>query len=256
MRLAIDIGNTNIVVGAFKKKELIFNFRLSTDKNKTEYEYAVIFNTIFHTKNIDKNEINGAIISSVVPVLTKTIEKAVDIFCGITPLILSAGIKTGIDIRTENPNQTGADRIADSVGGLMKYNLPLLIIDIGTAVTLSIINEKRQFVGGIIAAGPRLELSALKKGTAQLTEVGLHPPDKVIGRNTHNAVSSGIIYGIASMLDSLIFKIKEEIGSQLTVVATGGMSFEIISCCKSEIIYDEFLLLNGLNHIYEINVCL
>lgn len=253
MRLVMDVGNTNIVAGIFHENEMIHSFRLSTDKTKTEYEIAVLLKLMISSKSISANEVNGAIISSVVPVLTNSVAKAVEILCYIKPLILSAGLKTGLDIKTDNPSQTGADRIADSVGALLDYKPPIVIIDIGTAVTLSVINSKRQFLGGIITAGPRLELNALKKSTAQLPEVSLQAPKKVIGKNTVNAMASGIIHGTASMIDSLIARIEIELGEKVTAIATGGLSNIIIPCCKKEIIHDELLLLKGLNYIYEKN---
>lgn len=253
MRLVIDIGNTNIVVGIFSVNELIYSFRLATDKSKTEYEFAVLLKVMAQTKKIALSEVTGAIISSVVPILTNVLALSVEILCEIKPMILTAGLKTGIDIKTDNPAMTGADRIADAVGALLKYEPPIVVVDIGTAVTLSVIDKGNRFLGGIITSGPRLDLIALKKSTAQLPEVSLSVPENVIGKNTPNAMASGILNGTASMLDSLISRIENELGQKVTAIATGGLSSIVIPHCKTVIVHDELLLLRGLNHIYTKN---
>ncbi len=254
MLLAIDMGNTNIVVGCIKDDKIIFVERLSTDQSKTELEYAVSFKTVFELYNIKENDIKGAIISSVVPPLTGIIRKAVEKIIGQKPMVVGPGIKTGLNILMDNPKTVGADLIVDAVAGINEYGAPLIIIDMGTATTISVVDKDRNYVGGMIIPGIRVSMDSLVNRTSQLPRIGFDAPEKVIGTNTVDCMKSGIINGNAAMLDGMIIRIEEELGYPAKVIATGGLAGVVVSNCKKEIITDDSLLLKGLNIIYHKNI--
>lgn len=253
MLLTIDIGNTNITLGAFEGSVLSFTARLATEATKTDDQYAVEINNLLCLYGHSKMDVEDCIISSVVPSVGKSISTAVSKLCHIVPLMLGPGVKTGLNIKIDNPAQLGADLVAGAVGALEEYTMPCAVIDMGTASTISVLDENGTFLGGVIAAGVRLTLKALTENTSQLTSIPIEAPDSVIGSNTVECMQAGLVYGTASMLDGLLDKIEEEIGMELTVVATGGLSKDIITHCHRNIIYDENLLLNGLRAIYEKN---
>lgn len=253
MLLAIDIGNTNITLGAYDSNILAFTARLATEQGKTADQYAIELKSLLSLYNIETEEIEDSIISSVVPQVAKSISAAVSKLCHIVPLILGPGVKTGLNIKIDNPAQLGADLVAGAVGAIDAYTLPCVVIDMGTASTVSVIDENGTFLGGVIAAGVRLTLKALAENTAQLTSIPIEAPPFVIGKNTVECMQSGLVFGTASMLDGLIEKIEQELGQTPTIVATGGLSKDIIPHCKSNIIYNENLLLDGLRVIYEKN---
>ena len=254
MLLAIDMGNTNIVVGCIKDDKIIFVERLSTDQSKTELEYAVGFKTVFELYNIKEHDIKGAIISSVVPPLTGIIRKAVEKIIGQKPMVVGPGIKTGLNILMDNPKTVGADLIVDAVAGINEYGAPLIIIDMGTATTISVVDKDRNYVGGMIIPGIRVSMDSLVNRTSQLPRIGFDAPEKVIGTNTVDCMKSGIINGNAAMLDGMITRIEEELGYTAKVIATGGLAGVVVSNCKKEIITDDSLLLKGLNIIYHKNI--
>lgn len=254
MLLAIDMGNTNIVVGCIKDDKIIFVERLSTDQSKTELEYAIGFKTVFELYNIKENDIKGAIISSVVPPLTGIIRKAVEKIIGQKPMVVGPGIKTGLNILMDNPKTVGADLIVDAVAGINEYGAPLIIIDMGTATTISVVDKDRNYVGGMIIPGIRVSMDSLVNRTSQLPRIGFDAPEKVIGTNTVDCMKSGIINGNAAMLDGMITRIEEELGYTAKVIATGGLAGVVVSNCKKEIITDDSLLLKGLNIIYHKNI--
>ena len=254
MLLAIDMGNTNIVVGCIKDDKIIFVERLSTDQSKTELEYAVGFKTVFELYNIKENDIKGAIISSVVPPLTGIIRKEVEKIIGQKPMVVGPGIKTGLNILMDNPKTVGADLIVDAVAGINEYGAPLIIIDMGTATTISVVDKDRNYVGGMIIPGIRVSMDSLVNRTSQLPRIGFDAPEKVIGTNTVDCMKSGIINGNAAMLDGMITRIEEELGYTAKVIATGGLAGVVVSNCKKEIITDDSLLLKGLNIIYHKNI--
>lgn len=253
MLLAVDIGNTNITLGAYSSNFLSFTARLSTDIIKTEDQYAIEIKQLLALYGIDISEIEDCIISSVVPAVAKSVSRAVSKLCQIVPLILGPGVKTGLNIKIDNPAQLGADLVAGAVGAIDAYKMPCVIIDMGTASTISVLDKSGTFLGGIIAAGVRLTLKALTENTAQLTSIPIEAPKSVIGRNTAECMQSGLVLGTASMIDGLLDKITQELGEVPTVVATGGLSKDIITHCKSNILYNENLLLDGLKVIYEKN---
>ena len=253
MLLAIDIGNTNITLGAYNSNVLSFTSRLATDQRKTEDQYAVELKSLFELNGITPEDIEDCIISSVVPVVGESVGNAVSKLCGIVPLAVGPGVKTGMNIKIDDPAQLGADLVAGGVGALEAYTLPCVIIDMGTASTISVIDRNGSFLGGVIAAGVRLTLKALAENTAQLTSIPIEAPKSVIGKNTVSCMQSGLVYGTAAMIDGLIERIEEELGETPTVVATGGLSRDVITHCKRDIIYNANLLLDGLRAIYEKN---
>lgn len=253
MLLAIDIGNSNITLGLFGKDVLHFTARMATDQRKTADEYAVDIKDIIFLHGEEVSQVEDCIISSVVPSVGAAVSSAVALLCNTVPLMLGPGVKTGLNIKIDNPAQLGADLAAGAVGALHEYTMPCIIIDMGTATTVSVLDKNGAFLGGTIGAGVNLTLRALAQGTAALPAISLSPPKSVIGKNTVDCMQSGIILGTASMLDGIINRIEEELGESATVVATGGLSKEIISYCKCDIIYNENLLLDGLRLIYEKN---
>ena len=253
MLLAVDIGNTNITLGAYNSNILEFTARLATDTRKTDDQYAVEIKQLLSLYGIEPGDIEDCIISSVVPSVGKSISRAVSKLCQIVPLTLGPGVKTGLNIKIDNPAQLGADLVAGAVGAIDAYKMPCVIIDMGTASTVSVLDRNGAFLGGVIAAGVRLTLKALTENTAQLPAIPIEAPKSVIGTNTTESMQSGLVYGTASMIDGLLEKITAELGETPTVPATGGLSKEVISHCKTNIIYNENLLLEGLRVIYEKN---
>ncbi len=253
MLLCFDIGNTNITIGGYSNEELIFTARLATDSRRTSDQYAIEIRDIIHIYNIERNEVTDAAICSVVPTVGSAISKAINQLFGFEPMILGPGVKTGLNIKIDNPAQLGADLAAGAVGALSKYPYPAIIIDLGTATTISVIGKNGEFMGGAIAAGIKLTLEALSSKTAQLPMVGLEAPGKVIGSNTVDCMKSGLIIGAASMIDGMITKIERELGCKTTVVATGGLAPTVIGFCDHEIKLDDNLLLDGLKVIYNKN---
>ena len=253
MILAIDIGNTNIVVGCFDEDNIILRERISTNHTATELEYASTIKTAFEMNGIDPKGITGAIISSVVPAVTGNVKSAIEKFLGIRALVIGPGIKTGLSIVIDNPSQLGSDLVVDAVAGLSEYPAPMIIIDMGTATTLSVINSKKEYIGGMIVPGLVISHDALISRTSQLSKIALEKPKKVIGSNTIDCIKSGLLYGNAGMLDGLIERINESLGEKCTVVATGGLSTVVTPLCKNEITVDEDLLLKGLKVIYSKN---
>ena len=253
MLLAVDIGNTNITLGAYNSNILEFTARLATDTRKTDDQYAVEIKQLLSLYGIEPGDIEDCIISSVVPSVGKSISRAVSKLCQIVPLTLGPGVKTGLNIKIDNPAQLGADLVAGAVGAIDAYKMPCVIIDMGTASTVSVLDRNGAFLGGVIAAGVRLTLKALTENTAQLPAIPIEAPKSVIGTNTTESMQSGLVYGTASMIDGLLEKITAELGETPTVLATGGLSKEVISHCKTNIIYNENLLLECLRVIYEKN---
>lgn len=253
MILAIDMGNSNIVIGCIDNDKTYFVERLSTDKSKTALEYAMGFKTVLELYSIDVNHLDGAIISSVVPPLINIIEEAVEKITGLTPMVVGPGLKTGLNIKMDNPKTVGSDLIVDAVAGIQEYGAPLIIIDMGTATTMSVVDKDSNYVGGIITPGVRLSMEALASNAAQLYRVSLEPPKKAIGKNTIDCMNSGLLLGSAATIDGMIDRIEEELGYKTKVIATGGLSKTIIPLCKHEIVIEDDLLLKGLMIIYNKN---
>ena len=253
MILAIDIGNTNIVVGCIDDEKTYFIERLSTVRTKTEREYAVDLKTVLDIYHIKKTDIEGCIISSVVPQITDIARLAAEKILKKEVMVLGPGVKTGLNIMMDNPGQLGADMVADAVAGLASYPVPFIVIDMGTATTVSVVNDKKQYIGGMILPGVGVSLDALTSRASQLSGISIDAPKHIIGKNTIECMKSGVLYSNAAALDGIVERIEEELGQRTTVIATGGLAKKIVSHCKREIILDEDLLLKGLRVIYEKN---
>ncbi len=253
MVLAVDIGNTNIVLGGFVEDKLSFVARIATNANKTEDEYATKIKSILALHEVDKKEVKGAIISSVVPPLTRVMSDAVKMVYGIEPLLVGPGIKTGINIHCDDPSTVGADLICACVAANSVYGSPSLVIDMGTATKMMVIDKTGTFIGVSIIPGVNIALKALASGTAQLPQISLEAPKSVIGKNTADCMRSGAVFGNASMIDGMIDRFNEEMGYELKAVATGGLSKTIIKHCRHEIVHDADLVLKGLNILYKKN---
>mgnify|MGYP001109872980 FL=1 len=253
MILTIDIGNTNIVLGGFDDEKLRFISRISTNAKKTDAEYATKLKSILSLYGVDESEVSGAAISSVVPILTQTMANAIKIVFNVKAVIVGPGIKTGINLLADNPAQVGADLICACVAAAKLYTPPVLIIDMGTATKFMLVDESKSFTGVSIMPGVEISLKALTGGAAQLPQISLVPPKKLLGTNTIDCMRSGIIYGNAAMLDGMIDRIGDEVKSELTIVATGGLSRPIIPYCRHDVILDDDLILKGLLIIYNKN---
>ena len=253
MILTIDIGNTNIVLGGFDDEKLRFISRISTDTKKTDAEYATKLKSILSLYGVDESEVSGAAISSVVPILTQTMANAIKIVFNVKAVIVGPGIKTGINLLADNPAQVGADLICACVAAAKLYTTPVLIIDMGTATKFMLVDESKSFTGVSIMPGVEISLKALTGGAAQLPQISLVPPKKLLGTNTIDCMRPGIIYGNAAMLDGMIDRIGDEVKSELTIVATGGLSRSIIPYCRHDVILDDDLILKGLLIIYNKN---
>ena len=253
MILAIDIGNTNIVVGCIDDQKTYSIERLSAVRTKTELEYAVDLKTVLDIYHIKGSDIEGCIISSVVPQITNTAKLAAEKILKKEVMVLGPGVKTGLNILMDHPGQLGADLVADAVAGLNEYPVPFIVIDMGTATTVSVVNSKKQYIGGMILPGVRVSLDALTAHASQLSGISIDAPKHVIGKNTVECMKSGVLYSSAAALDGIIDRVEEELGEKTTVIATGGLAKKIVSHCKKDIILDEDLLLKGLLVIYEKN---
>lgn len=251
MILALDIGNTNIVLGCMTEEQIYFTARLSTDHLKTSYEYAVLLREIFTLNNMEIGQVDGGIISSVVPVLSEVLSEAVELLIGIPPYLVCPGTRTDLTICIDRPEQMGSDLIVDAVAAIAEYPKPLVIFDMGTATTVSVIDAESRYQGGLIIPGVMVTLDALSNRTSQLPHVNLDKPGHLIGKNTVDCMKSGIVYGNASMIDGMIERIEEDLGTPVTVIATGGVAKTIIPFCKRNIIYDDSLLLKGLRILYQ-----
>lgn len=253
MILAIDIGNTNIVIGCIDGSECAFVERISTVRTKTELEYAIDIKNVLDIYHIKRTELEGGIISSVVPEITTAAKLAVEKILKTEVLVVGAGIKTGLNIRIDNPAQLGSDLVVDSVAGIAEYPAPMLIFDLGTANTVCVIDKNKNYVGGMIYPGIGVSLDSLTAHASQLGGIGLEAPEHIVGKNTVECMKSGIIYSSAAAIDGIIDRLEEELGAGMTVIATGGLARKIVPCCRRKIILDETLLLKGLAIIYRKN---
>lgn len=251
MILAIDVGNSNIVLGVMDK-ELVCSGRLSTSIHETDQEYAMKLFSFLQLNGI--TEIEGAIISSVVPPLIDVLKSAIKIVCNVDALVVGPGVKTGLCIKIDDPAQLGADMVVGAVAAKAKYTCPLIIFDLGTATTGSVIDKNGDFLGAIITPGVRTSINALSSGTALLPQINISAPKKVIGTNSVDSMKSGCIIGTAVMLDGFIDKFEEELGEKATVIVTGGLGDSIAKICSHDMIIDENLLIDGLKIIYDKNV--
>ncbi|MBC5998254.1 type III pantothenate kinase [Romboutsia ilealis] len=254
MLLVFDVGNTNMVLGIYKDNELIKDWRINTDKEKTSDEYGILISSLFKYEDIEMSEIKDVIISSVVPNVMHSLENFCIKYCKKQPLIVGPGIKTGLNIKYDNPKQVGADRIVNAVAGIEKYGYPLILVDFGTATTFCAISERGEYLGGTIAPGIKISSEALFQRASKLPRVELLKPGTTICKSTVTAMQSGIIYGYVGLVDKIISMMKHELNCEgIKVVATGGLANLIASETDSIDNVDKFLTLEGLKVIYEKN---
>ncbi len=254
MLLAVDIGNSNVTLGVYDNEQRsVCTARLATAERRTADQYALEIKSILELKGCQLDCIDGAVIGSVVPVIGHSIRQAIKLLFGIEPLVLGPGVKTGLNIKLDDPAQLGADLVAGAIGAMLYFAPPCIIIDMGTATTLSVIDRNGAFLGGIIAAGMELTRDILTQRTAQLPSVKIEAPESVIGKSTLSSMRSGLVLGTASMLDGLIDRITDELGYDCRVIATGGLSSLVIPYCRHEIKLCEPLVLDGLCAIYNKN---
>lgn len=252
MLLAVDVGNTNIVLGVIDGEKLVSSGRFSTNIYETEDECAM---KIYSFLNLHNNiQIDGAIISSVVPALVTTLKKAIHTVCKVNAIVVGPGIKTGLSIKIDDPAQLGADLVVGAVAAKEKYPQPTIIFDLGTATTGSVLDKDGNFLGGTITTGVKTSINALSAGAALLPQIDITAPKKIIGTNSIESMQSGCVIGTACMLDGLIDKFEQELGEKATVVVTGGLGKSIAKNCSHDMIIDENLLIDGLRIIYNKNI--
>lgn len=253
MILAIDMGNSHISIGCLEGDRTVFVEQISTDKSKTALEYAVNFKTVLELYNISLLDIEGAILSSVVPPLTQELVKGVEKTIGKTPLVVGPGIKTGLNIKMDDPKSIGSDLIVGAVSAINYYGGPLILIDLGTANTISVVDKSNCYIGGSISPGVRLSMEALAAKADQLYRVSMDTPVKAIGKNTIDSLNSGLLLGAACTIDGMIDRVEEELGYKAKCVATGSFATKVIPLCRHEIIINEKLVMHGLKVIYDKN---
>lgn len=253
MILAIDIGNTNIVLGCLEGREILKEARMATDILKTSDQYCAELFGMLNLLEVDRKSIEGTIISSVVPPVPNSFRTAIIKLTGKKPLVVGPGIKTGINILLDNPAMAGGDLIVGAVAALAEYQPPLLLIDMGTATTITAIDARGNFLGGCVCPGVKISAEALSGKTAQLPAVSLEAPKRAIGRNTVDCMQSGLMMGHAAMVDGMLDRMEAELGGQANVVATGGIARFVIPMCRRKMVYDKDLLLKGLAILYENN---
>lgn len=253
MILAIDIGNSNIVIGGVEDRKIVFEARLRTETTKTSDQYCVDLKILLDVYNIERQDIEGCIIASVVPQVLNSMQTAVKKLTGKQSMVVGPGLKTGLNIRLENPAQTGADLVVGCVAALKAYQPPMIIVDMGTATTMVVLDESGALVGGSISPGIKISMDALTDRTALLPGLQLDQPKRVIGRNTIDCMRSGIMLGTACMLDGMVERMEAELGCKTTVIATGGIGKFITPMCRTSMIYDKDLLVKGLVALYRDN---
>ena len=254
MILAVDIGNSNIVIGGVEGNDIVFEARIRTETTKTSDEYCVDLKIILDVYHVKPEVIEGAIISSVVPQVLNSVKTAILKLTGKTSHVVGPGLKTGLNIKIENPAQTGADLVVGCVAALREHKAPMIVIDMGTATTMIVLDETGSLIGGSISPGVKISLDALTEGTALLPGLQLDQPKKAIGRNTIDCMRSGIMFGAASMLDGMVQRMEAELGQKTTVVITGGIAKFVMPLCSTPMIYDKDLLIKGLIALYRDNV--
>lgn len=253
MILVVDIGNSNVVIGGVEGEKILFEARLRTDATKTSDEYTIDLKSILDIYNADREGIEGCIIASVVPQVLNTFQTALMKLTGRKALVVGPGLKTGLNIAIDNPSQTGADLVVGAVAALREHKAPLIVIDMGTATTMVVLDKNGALIGGSISPGVKISLDALTGGTALLPGLQLDQPKRAIGRNTTDCMRSGIMLGTACMLDGMIERMEEELGYKTTVIVTGGIAKFVVPMCRREMIYDKDLLVKGLAALYREN---
>lgn len=253
MILVIDIGNSNVVIGGVEGEKIVFEARVRTEATKTSDEYCIDLKSILDIYNVDRATIEGAIIASVVPQVLNTFQTAIIKLTGKKALVVGPGLKTGLNIAIDNPSQTGADLVVGCVAALREHKAPLIVIDMGTATTMVVLDKNGSLIGGSISPGVKISMDALTGGTALLPGLQLDQPKRAIGRNTTDCMRSGIMLGAACMLDGMIERMEEELGYKTKVIVTGGIARFVVPMCRREMIYDKDLLVKGLATLYREN---
>ncbi len=253
MILTIDVGNSNIVLGGVQDDNIVFEARLRTDATKTSDEYCIDLKMILEVYGVAAGDIEGSIIASVVPQVLNSMQTAVKKLTGKASLVVGPGLKTGLNIAIENPAQTGADLVVGCVAALREHKAPMIIVDMGTATTMIVLDKNSAMIGGCIMPGVKISMDALTDRTALLPGLQLDQPKKAIGRNTIDCMRSGIMMGAACMIDGMIQRMEEELGYPTTVIATGGIARFVVPMCRKEIIYDKDLIVKGLAALYRDN---
>ncbi len=253
MILAVDIGNTNIVLGCIEDENILFEARMATDLVKTSDQYCAELKNMLALFEVQPEMIDGSIVSSVVPPVLNSFKTAIRKLTGHSCLVVGPGIRTGLNIRMDNPADVGSDLIVAAVAAVREYGAPLLLVDMGTATTITAVDAEGTFVGGCICPGVKISMEALTGRTAQLPGISLDAPQRAIGKNTRDSMRSGIMLGAAAMLDGLLDRMEEELGSPVKVIATGGIAKFVVPLCRRELIYDRSLMLKGLSLLYRRN---
>jgi type III pantothenate kinase len=253
--LAVNVGNSNTTLGVFRDTELLHHWRLSTSRERTADEMAVVFGGLLEQVDLSfTRQITGVVISSVVPTFTTALRDMVHRYFNFPPVIVEPGTRTGISILTDNPREVGADRIVNALAAFHRYGGPVIVVDFGTATTYDVISEKGEFLGGVIAPGVQISNRALSASTARLPQVELHQPRAVIGKNTVESIQSALVFGTAAEANGIIERIRAELGTPATVVATGGLAPLLVPHCPVVDQHDEWLTLEGLRLVFERNV--
>lgn len=253
MILVVDIGNSNVVIGGVEGEKILFEARLRTEATKTSDEYCIDLKSILDIYNVDKTANEGSIIASVVPQVLNTFQTAIMKLTGKKALVVGPGLKTGLNIAIDNPSQTGADLVVGCVAALREHKPPMIVIDMGTATTMVVLDKNGALIGGSISPGVKISMDALTGGTALLPGLQLDQPKRAIGRNTTDCMRSGIMLGAACMLDGMIERMEEELGYQTKVIVTGGIAKFVVPMCRREMTYDKDLLIKGLAALYREN---
>lgn len=253
MILTVDVGNSNIVLGCVEDDKILFEARLRTDSTKTSDEYCIDLKMILDVYKVQPEDIEGSIIASVVPQVLNSMQTAIKKLTGKASLVVGPGLKTGLNIKIENPSQTGADLVVGSVAALREHKPPMIVVDMGTATTMIVLDETGALIGGCISPGVKISLDALTERTALLPGLQLDQPKRAIGRNTIDCMRSGILMGSAAMIDGMVERMEAELGQKTTVIATGGIAKFVIPMCKTPIVYDKDLIVKGLAALYRDN---
>lgn len=253
MILTVDIGNSNIVIGGVQDDTIVFEARLRTETTKTSDQYCLDLKILLEVYRVAIEDIEGCIIASVVPQVLNSMQTAIKKLTQLQCLVVGPGLKTGLNIRLENPAQTGADLVVGCVAALREHKPPMIVVDMGTATTMVVLDDTGALIGGCICPGVKISMDALTERTALLPGLQLDQPQKAIGRNTIDCMRSGIMMGAASMLDGMIARMEEELGQKTTVIATGGIAKFVLPLCKTPILYDKDLLIKGLAALYRDN---
>lgn len=253
MLLALDVGNTHVVVGLMEGREVRRSFRIATRRDNAVGDYAVALSQLLELAEVDRQEVEQVIISSVVPPVTRALQGAARLLTGKEPLVVGGNVRCRVPVRIKRPETLGADLLTAAVGALDMYQPPLLLVDMGTATTVTVVDQQRRYIGGAILAGVRLGVQALFSGTAQLPSVSIQAPKQAICGTALESIQSGAVFGAAAMMDGLAERFEAELGKKCTLLATGGLAECIVPHCRREFIYDESLLLRGMELIYRLN---